>query len=95
MSAGRRLRRERAGEARPIEPEGSRASSFHDSSSARMCSRICARTSFTELKNSAIISIQQYMPRRVRRIASASWRVAPIRRMAASSGAMRMANPRP
>ena len=32
-----------------------------------MCSRICSRTSFTELKNSAIISTQQYMPRRVRR----------------------------
>ncbi len=60
-----------------------------------MCSRMCSRTSFTELKNSAIISTQQYIPRRVRRSASVSCRVAPTARIAASSGAMRSQNAAP
>jgi hypothetical protein len=37
-----------------------------------MCSRIVSRTRSTAVKNSAIINIQQYMPRSVSRMASGS-----------------------
>ena len=77
----------------PIAATGTRASSFQASSSARMCSRICSRTWFTELKNSAIMRTQQYMPRRVRRIASASWRVAPSRRIVSKLGRHQIERP--